>query len=92
MKDQNETTTPEAAPESGGSAGAALLGSPVGMISNGLIPITDDIDERLEELAAVAAAWQKNRDRNRASPMLRKALIMCAEELTERMRMKIVAS
>ncbi len=41
----------------------------------------DPIDESLEEISAIAEAWQKNRDRNKPSPILRRALIMAAKEL-----------
>ena len=43
--------------------------------------VVDPIDERIEELAAITAAWQKNRDRKRPSPMLRKAIIYAARDL-----------
>ena len=43
--------------------------------------VVDPIDERIEELAAIASAWQKNRDRGRPSPMLRKAIIYAARDL-----------
>lgn len=43
--------------------------------------VVDPIDEKIEELSAVAAAWQKNRDRDRPSPSLRAAIIMVAEDL-----------
>lgn len=43
--------------------------------------VVDPIDERIEELSAVTAAWLKNRDRNRPSPSLRAAIIMVAKDL-----------
>ena len=51
------------------------------MISGTIELVVDPIDERIEELSAVAAAWQKNRDRNRPSPSLRAAIIMVAQDL-----------
>lgn len=53
---------------------------------NDLLPgsielVVDSIDERLEEIAALAAAWQRNRDKNRPSPILRKSLIYAARDL-----------
>jgi hypothetical protein len=45
--------------------------------------IVDRVDEAMEELSAIAAAWQKNRDRNRPSPILRRALISAAQELVD---------
>ena len=66
-----EPTTDEAClPQS------ALLGLP-GTIEL----VVDPINKQLEEIAAIAQAWQKNRDRNRPSPTLRRALIMAANEL-----------
>ncbi len=46
----------------------------------------DPIDECLEEVSALAAAWQKNRDRKRPSPILRRALITAAESLVKNVR------
>ena len=43
--------------------------------------VVDPIDERIEELSAVTAAWQRNRDKNRKSPSLRAAIIMVAKDL-----------
>ncbi len=43
--------------------------------------VVDPIEERLEEISLLAEAWQKNRDRNRPSPMLRAAIIMTAKDL-----------
>ena len=45
--------------------------------------IVDPIDDALEELAAIAVAWQKNRDRNKPSPILRRAIISAAQELVD---------
>jgi hypothetical protein len=45
--------------------------------------VVDPIDEALEEISAIAAAWQKNRDRKRPSPILRRALIHAAQELVD---------
>ena len=45
--------------------------------------ITDPIDECLEEVSLLASAWQRNRDRNHPSPILRRALITAAKELVE---------
>lgn len=45
--------------------------------------VVDPIDESMEELSAIAAAWQKNRDRKRPSPILRRALISAAQELVD---------
>ncbi|MBA1330138.1 hypothetical protein QQ73_02765 [Candidatus Endoriftia persephone str. Guaymas] len=88
MTNKTECNQPEQPQKLGGSDSTRLLGTPI--IPGKIIPITDDIDERLEELSAIAAAWQKNRDKKRASPMLRRALLMCAEELTERINIKLV--
>lgn len=58
---------------------------------NDLLPgslelVVDPIDECLEEISAIAAAWQRNRDRKRPSPILRRALITAAEELVENVK------
>ena len=50
-------------------------------ISGNFELVHDPIDERIEELAAITEAWQKNRDRKRPSPMLRKAIIFAARDL-----------
>ena len=59
-----------------------------GRAKNDLLPgsielVVDPIDESMEEIAAIAAAWQKNRDRNRPSPILRRALISAAQKLVD---------
>lgn len=45
--------------------------------------VVDPVDEKIEELSAVTAAWQKNRDRNRPSPSLRAAIIIVAKDLLD---------
>lgn len=49
----------------------------------GIELVVDPVDESMEELSAIAAAWKKNRDRNRPSPILRRALISAAQELVD---------
>ena len=44
---------------------------------------SDPIDDSLEELSAISEAWQKNRDRNKASPILRRAMISAAQEVVD---------
>lgn len=51
------------------------------MIHGTIELVVDPVDEKIEELSAVTAAWQKNRDRNRPSPSLRAAIIMVAQDL-----------
>jgi len=48
--------------------------------------VVDPIDECLEEVSALAAAWRKNRDRKRPSPILRRVLIIAAKKLVENVR------
>jgi hypothetical protein len=43
--------------------------------------VTDHIDELIYELACLTDAWQRNRDRGRASPILRKAIIQAGADL-----------
>ena len=45
--------------------------------------MVDPIDEAIEEISAITAAWQKNRDKNRPSPILRRAVIHAAQELVD---------
>ncbi len=45
--------------------------------------VVDPIDESLDELSAIASAWKNNRDRNRPSPILRRAMISAAQELID---------
>lgn len=43
--------------------------------------VTDEIGEQIEELSALTEAWQRQRDKGRTAPILRKAIIYAARDL-----------
>lgn len=44
--------------------------------------ITDNIAEKLDEMADISEYWRKNRDKKRMPNAIRAAMLMLAEELT----------